>query len=99
MNLPKSEVLQNAPYRNTVGIMPVLTLKVSPEIAARLDRMATRRRTSKSVIIREALEEKLRGSAAEPSLYELMKSTIGTVDSGMTDLGHNPKHLSGFGRR
>jgi hypothetical protein len=78
--------------------MPVITLKVSQETAARLEQMALRLRTSKSAVIREALEEKLRERSTEPSLYDLMKSSIGAVDSGVIDLGHNPKHLAGFGR-
>ncbi len=84
---------------NTRLIMQTLTLKVSANTAARLERMATRRRTTKSAVIREALEEKLRSSANEPSVYELMKTSVGSVDSGIKDLGHNPAHLEGFGRR
>ena len=82
-----------------MAAMPVITLKVSPETASRLERMAAQRRTSKSAVVREALEEKLRESAAEPSLHDLMKGSLGIVDSGVPDLGHNPKHLQGFGRR
>jgi hypothetical protein len=31
-------------------------------------------------------------------LSALMKSARGTVDSGVSDLATNPKHLAGFGR-
>jgi hypothetical protein len=92
-------VLQNAASGNTALIMQTLTLKVSTHTAARLERMATRRRTSKSAVIREALEEKLRAPANEPSVYELMKSSVGSIDSRKRDLGHNPIHLKGFGLR
>lgn len=98
-NLSGIEVLTDVTYGNTVLSMPVITLKVSSEIAARLSKLAARRRTTKSALIRKALEKMLRESTAEPSLYDLMKATIGSVDSGVTDLGHNPKHLAGFGRR
>jgi len=47
--------------------------------------------------MREALEDKLRASANEPSVYDLMKASIGSIDSGIRDLGHNPVHLKGFG--
>jgi predicted transcriptional regulator len=77
--------------------MQTLTLKVTTETAARLDRMAARRRTTKSAVMREALEEKLRTSANQPSVYDLMKTSVGTIDSGIRDLGHNPIHLKGFG--
>lgn len=84
---------------NTSLTMPTLTLKVSTHTAARLERMATRRRTSKSAVIREALEEKLHGDVDEPSVYELMKTSVGSIDSGIGDLGHNPTHLKGFGMK
>ena len=79
--------------------MPVLTLKVPSETAARLERLAGRRRVSKSAVMREALEEKLRKAADAPSLHDVMKQAIGALDSGKRDLGHNPKHLEGFGRQ
>lgn len=77
--------------------MQILTLKPSTDTAARLERMATRRRTTKSAVMREALEDKLRASANEPSVYDMMKASIGSIDSGIWDLGHNPNHLKGFG--
>jgi hypothetical protein len=79
--------------------VPILTLKVGVETAARLERLALRRRKSKSALMREALEEKLRRSPDQPTLYEAMKPSIGVVESGCRDLGHNPKHLAGFGRK
>jgi predicted transcriptional regulator len=77
--------------------MPTLTLKLPTDTAARLERMAARRRTTKSALMREALEDKLRSSAAEPSVYDLMKASAGSIDSGVGDLGHNPRYLKGFG--
>jgi hypothetical protein len=79
--------------------MPILTLKVPAETAARLERFAARRRVSKSTVIREALEERLRKSKDAPSLHDAMKHSIGVLDSGVRDLGRNPRHLAGFGRR
>jgi predicted transcriptional regulator len=77
--------------------MRTLTLKLPANTAARLERMAARRRMTKSAVMREALEEKLRSSANEPSVYDLMKASVGSIDSGIRDLGHNPRHLKGFG--
>ena len=90
-------VLTKASFGNTHLIVQTLTLKLSTDAAARLERMATRRRTTKSAVMREALEDKLRASANEPSVYDLMKASIGSIDSGIRDLGHNPVHLKGFG--
>lgn len=82
---------------NTELAMPTLTLKLTTGTAARLGRMAARRRTTKSAVMREALEDKLRSSANEPSVFDLMTASIGSLDSGVRDLGHNPGHLTGFG--
>jgi len=32
------------------------------------------------------------------TVYDLMKDCIGIVDSGISDLASNPKHLEGLGR-
>jgi hypothetical protein len=42
-----------------------------------------------------------RPSEGQPKvkLADLMKKARGIVDSGVSDLASNPKHLSGFGRR
>jgi predicted transcriptional regulator len=90
-------VLTKVALGNTTSIMQTLTLKLSTDTAARLERMAARRRTTKSAVMREALEDKLRASANEPTVYDLMKASIGSIDSGIRDLGHNPVHLKGFG--
>ena len=79
--------------------MPVVTLKIPTATAERLERVAARRRMTKSAFLREALEKKLAQTPDEPSLHDLMRPTLGAVDSGVRDLGHNPKHLAGFGRR
>ena len=39
-----------------------------------------------------------RGERKPPGLEELMSAARGMVDSGVPDLGSNPKHLKGFGR-
>ena len=96
---PAATVLTDVATGNTGVAMPTLTLKVPTDTAARLERLAMRRRVSKSAVVREALDEKLRRSADAPSLHDVMKHSLGVVDSGVRDLGHNPKHLAGFGRK
>jgi hypothetical protein len=43
-----------------------------------------------------------RGSGARrtkrPTLHDLMKDSCGIVDSGVSDLATDPKHMEGFGR-
>lgn len=38
------------------------------------------------------------GQAPKPKMSLLMKRARGVMDSGVSDLASNPKHLSGFGR-
>jgi hypothetical protein len=55
--------------------------------------------------LRDLVEEGLRlvlemppKGTRQPSLSGLMKRARGTIDSGVSDLATNPKHLAGFGR-
>ena len=48
--------------------------------------------------LRLVLETPRTGDGTKPSLHDLMKDSCGVVDSGVSDLGSNPKHLKGFGR-
>lgn len=38
------------------------------------------------------------GKDRSPTAYDLMKESIGIVDSGLPDLVSNPRHLKGLGR-
>lgn len=54
--------------------------------------------------LKDLIEEGVRRVLDEPqqsgrSLSQLMKGARGVVDSGIADLGSNPAHLAGFGRR
>lgn len=82
----------------TFPVVPTITVKVSGKTNALLEETSVRRGVSKSKIVRDSLEKALRREAANPSLYDLMKEGIGCVDSGVTDLATNPKHLKGLGR-
>jgi predicted transcriptional regulator len=77
--------------------MKTLSVKLSKDQAAQLERLAMRRRTTKSAIMREALEEELRPPTREPSVCDLMKDSVGSIDSGIRDLGHNRVRQKGFG--
>ncbi len=55
--------------------------------------------------LKDLVEEGLRRVLDAPckgrrqrSLAELMAGARGAIDSGIADLGSNPKHLKGFGR-
>jgi hypothetical protein len=48
--------------------------------------------------LRLVLDEAPRKGRRQRSLAERMKRARGVVDSGISDLASNPKHLAGFGR-
>jgi predicted DNA-binding protein len=80
--------------------MKTLSLKLPDALSAKLTAAARKRQTSKSVLVREALESYLAdGSQAQPgSFLDLAADLIGSLDSGEGDLSYNPKHMEGFGR-
>lgn len=82
--------------------MKTLTLKLHDELAVRLEKRAKRLGISKSQLVRESVEMSLnqKSDVVEdaPSAYDLMKDGCGCIDSGVTDLASNPKHMEGFGR-
>jgi predicted DNA-binding protein len=80
--------------------MSVLTMKVSPALAARLEKVSARRRVPKSQIIREALEKALMKAESDNNIsaYDLMKDGFGIVRSGTKDLASNRQHMKGYGK-
>jgi Arc/MetJ-type ribon-helix-helix transcriptional regulator len=79
--------------------MTTISLKIPDELVARMDAMARAKRTNRSALLREALEEKLKAAARKnpPSLFERSADLCGKGSSGLGDLASNPKHLEGFG--
>jgi hypothetical protein len=79
--------------------MTTISLKIPDELVARMDAVASARRTNRSALLREALEEKLKDHARNtpPSLFEQSADLCGQGCSGLGDLASNPKHLEGFG--
>jgi len=75
-----------------------ITCKIPEALDVQLEALARRERTSKSTIVRQALEQKLRRAhkRAAPTAFDLVKSLCGSLH-GPTDLSSNPRHLEGFG--
>ena len=76
--------------------MSMLTVRVSPELEARLGAEARRRHTTRSDLVRHLLEDGLgssEGPQPELSCADLARDLIGCVDSGIDDLATNPAHL------
>lgn len=79
--------------------MTTISLKVPEELVSRMDAVARARKTSRSALLREALEDKLKAAARKypPSLFDQSTDLCGLGDSGIGDLASHPKHLQGFG--
>lgn len=79
--------------------MTTITCKVSEKLAAELDAVARTERRSKSALLREALEERLKAKRrrAPVTAYDLVKHLCGSLKGGPSDLATNPKHMKGFG--
>lgn len=79
--------------------MTTISLKIPEDLVSRMDAMAKSKRTNRSALIREALEEKLKSMTRKKtiSLYEQSADLCGKGKSGLRDLASNPKYLEGFG--
>jgi hypothetical protein len=79
--------------------MTTITCKVPEKLAAQLESVARAERRSKSAVVREALEERLkkRRRRGFVSGYDLVKHLCGSLKGGPTDLATNPAHMKGFG--
>lgn len=77
--------------------MTTISLKVPEALERRLKHLAAKRRTTRSAVIREAIEQFARSSADRvDSCLALASDLIGCVD-GPPNLSHSKKHMQGFG--
>jgi hypothetical protein len=77
------------------------TVEVPDDLYRRAKSEAALRGRKLKDLIEEGLRlvlEASRKPPGRPSLPELMKRARGMIDSGVPDLGSNPKYLEGFGR-
>ena len=79
--------------------MTTITCKVSEKLAAQLDALARVERRSKSALLREALEARLKAQKSRGPVYafDLVKHLCGSLKGGPSDLATNPDHMKGFG--
>jgi hypothetical protein len=79
-------------------------MKITIEVPDELYREANAEAELRGRNLRELLEEGLRlvlearHMTRRPTLSELTGPTRGIIDSGISDLASNPKHLADFGR-
>jgi predicted transcriptional regulator len=79
--------------------MVTISLKLPPHDDARLRSLAKERRTTKSAIIRQAIQGLLRNSRPRKaqSFLDSAVDLAGILD-GPGDLSTNPEHMKGFGK-
>ena len=82
------------------------SMKTTIEIPEQLYRRAKSEAALRGRRLKDLIEDGLTRVLDEPvartnhtRLSQLMKGGRGTMASGIADLGSNPSHLSGFGRR
>ena len=80
-------------------------MKTTVEVPDDLYRQAKAEAALRGRKLKDLIEEGLRlvvesprSAPRRPSLAKLMAGAKGVVDSGVSDLGSNEKHLAGFGR-
>ena len=79
--------------------MKTITVKLPPALAIRLGRVVARRRSSRSALVREAIEAQLateRG-ATGGSCFDLAADLAAAL-RGPSDLSSNRMRLKGYGR-
>ncbi len=79
------------------------TVEISDELFRRVKVEAALRGRKLKDLVEEGLRLVLDSppgspQKASPTLHDLMRESCGIIDSGVSDLGSNPKHLKSFGR-
>jgi predicted transcriptional regulator len=75
--------------------MRTISVKLSERLDVALSDLARRRKSSRSALVREAVEALATGT--RHSVTAVVDELVGTLD-GPPDLSTNPRHLTGYGR-
>lgn len=76
-----------------------ITLKLPDHLADRLDQSAAAAKTTRSAVVRAALEKSLGDEkTGTGSCFDLAGDLMGSIKGLPADLATNPAHLEGFGR-
>lgn len=75
--------------------MRTVSFKLPGQLDDALTDLARRRRSSRSALVREALEGLV--ASGRRSVTAAVDGLVGPLD-GPTDLSTNPKHLAGYGK-
>lgn len=77
--------------------MRTVSFKVPPELDEALDNLARARGTTRSELVRQALEALAKAAGNLPSVTAEAGGLVGSV-AGPPDLATNPKHMAGYGK-
>jgi metal-responsive CopG/Arc/MetJ family transcriptional regulator len=78
--------------------MRTITLKLPDHLADRLDQSAAAAKTTRSALVRAALEKSLGdGKTENGSCFDLAGDLMGSIKGLPADLATNPIHMEGFG--
>jgi predicted DNA-binding protein len=66
-----------------------ITLRLDPELRKRVARLAKRKRTTTSTVLREAISTFVEREESTPSAYDQIKDLIGNVRGGDPTLSEN----------
>ena len=79
--------------------MTTITCKIPRQLDALLAAEARKKRVSKSQIVREAIQDRVkrRKGKEAPRAIDLVKDLMGSIKGGPRDISTNPKYLEGFG--
>jgi metal-responsive CopG/Arc/MetJ family transcriptional regulator len=77
------------------GPMRTVSFKLPEALDDALDDLARRRKSTRSALVREALEGLAKGPRR--SVTSAADELVGTLE-GPPDLSTNPKHMTGYGR-
>ncbi len=81
--------------------MNTLTIKIPPQLEARIIEASAQEHLSKSELVRQALDSYLRqrsSATAFVSALDQAGDLVGCFSGGPTDLSSNPDHLASFGQ-
>jgi metal-responsive CopG/Arc/MetJ family transcriptional regulator len=80
--------------------MKTISLKLSDQLHDRVVRAAKDKKTTKSEILRIAVENYLaqRNGQKRLTMRDLIGDLAGCLKGGPPDLATNPRHMEGFGR-
>ena len=80
--------------------MQTISLKLPDSLLTRLEKESRERRTTKSSLVRAALERELSASSprAGRSCYDLATDLAGSLSGLPEDLATNPKYWTDFGK-